>query len=164
MLKALFQFISVFGIPKIIQTDQGSNFRSKLFSQVLQQLQIKHNLASAYHLQSQGALEHFHQTVKSMLHAFCTELGHDWEEGLPWMLLSEREVVQLCTGFSPNELTFGRSVHRPLAVIRNGCQQCEPPHVLIDYMNGFRRRLFMAAKMARLRLRESQKKRKSVFD
>lgn len=41
--KAVFQFISVFGIPKIIQTGQGSNFRSKLFSQVLQQLQIKHN-------------------------------------------------------------------------------------------------------------------------
>ncbi len=59
VVMALFQFISVFGIPKVIQTDQVSNFRSKLFSQVLQQLLIKYNQASAYHPQSQGAFRVF---------------------------------------------------------------------------------------------------------
>ncbi len=34
------QFISVFGIPRIIQSDQGSNFPSNLFGQVLKQLHI----------------------------------------------------------------------------------------------------------------------------
>ncbi len=43
------QFISVFGIPKIIQSDQGSNFTSNLFNQVLKPLHIQHNLSSAYH-------------------------------------------------------------------------------------------------------------------
>lgn len=89
VLKALSQFISVFDISKVIQTDQGSK---KLVSQVLQQLQVKHNQASAYHPQSQGALERFHQTLKSMLRAYCTELGRDWEEGLPWLLLAAREL------------------------------------------------------------------------
>ncbi len=32
MVKALTQFISVFGIPKIVQSDQGSNFSSHLIS------------------------------------------------------------------------------------------------------------------------------------
>lgn len=164
VLKALSQFISVFGIPRVIQTDQGSNFRSKLFSQVLQQLQVKHNQASAYHPQSQGALERFHQTLKSMLRAYCTELGRDWEEGLPWLLLAAREVVQVSTGFSPNELVFGHSVRGPLAVLHNGYQPSEPPHNLVDYVNGFKQRLFMAGKMAKLKLKESQKKMKSVFD
>uniref|UniRef100_A0A4W5JE97 Gypsy retrotransposon integrase-like protein 1 n=1 Tax=Hucho hucho TaxID=62062 RepID=A0A4W5JE97_9TELE len=67
VLKALTQFFSLFGIPKVIQSDQGSNFTSNLFGQVLQQLHIKHNLSSAYHAQSQGALERFHQTLKSLL-------------------------------------------------------------------------------------------------
>lgn len=57
VVRALSQFISIFGIPKIIQTDQGSNFSSHLFAQVLKQLRIKHNQSSAYHAQSQGALE-----------------------------------------------------------------------------------------------------------
>lgn len=143
VLKALSQFISVFGTTTVIHTDKGSNFRSKLLSQVLQQLQVKHNQASAFHSQSQGALERFNQTLKTMLHAYCTELGHDWEEGLPWMLLAAREVVQVSTSFSPNSLVLVFLVRGPLAVLRNGCQQSEPPQNLVDYINEFRQRLFI---------------------
>lgn len=74
MVKALSQFISTFGIPKVAQTDQGSNFSSHMFGQVLKLLHIKQNQSSVYHAQSQGALERFHQTLKSLLHAYCTEL------------------------------------------------------------------------------------------
>ncbi|XP_067248764.1 uncharacterized protein [Chanodichthys erythropterus] len=38
ILKALTNFMSIFGIPKIIQSDQGSNFMSKQFSKALCQL------------------------------------------------------------------------------------------------------------------------------
>lgn len=40
--KALTTFFSVFGLPKVMQTDQGSNFQSKLFKQVASTLGIKH--------------------------------------------------------------------------------------------------------------------------
>ena len=43
VVRALSQFISIFGIPKTIQSDQGSNFSSLLFAQILEQLQVKHN-------------------------------------------------------------------------------------------------------------------------
>lgn len=88
VVKALSQFISVFGIPRVVQTDQGSNFTSKLLAQVLKLLKINRNLSSAYHAQSQGTLEHFHQILKSLLRAYCIELGRDWEEGLPCLLSS----------------------------------------------------------------------------
>ncbi|KAI3364938.1 hypothetical protein L3Q82_000937 [Scortum barcoo] len=58
---------------------------------VLKQLRVQHNRSSAYHAQSQGALERFHQTLKSLLRAYCTELDKDWEEGLPWLMLAARE-------------------------------------------------------------------------
>lgn len=64
--KALTQFISTFGIPKIIQSDQGSIFTSHLFAQVLKQFKVKHNKSTAYHAQSQGALERFHQTLNNV--------------------------------------------------------------------------------------------------
>lgn len=41
--RALSQFMSIFGVPRVIQSDQGSNFSSQLFSQILKQLWIKHN-------------------------------------------------------------------------------------------------------------------------
>lgn len=164
IVRALTQFFSVFGIPKVVQTDQGSNFMSLVFAQVLRQLHIKHNKASAYHPQSQGVLERFHQTLKSLLRAYCMELGRDWEEGLPWLLLASREVVQESTGFSPNELVFGHSVRGPLAVLKDGLDLKEPPKALCDYVNGFRRRLYEAGRLAREKLTNTQSKMKEQYD
>ncbi len=49
VVKALSQFISVFGIPKIIQNDRGTNFTSHMFAWVLQQLGVNHHKSCAYH-------------------------------------------------------------------------------------------------------------------
>ena len=52
IVKALVKFFTVFGLPKEVQSDQGSNFMSKIFQQVKDQLGIKQCVASAYHPQS----------------------------------------------------------------------------------------------------------------
>lgn len=83
VVRALTEFFSLFGLPKLVQTDQGTNFTSRLFSQVLKQLRIKRSCSSAYHPESQGALERFHQTLKSMLRAYCLEFQRDLEDGVP---------------------------------------------------------------------------------
>lgn len=62
-----------------------TNCTSRLFSQVLKQHLIKHNLFSAYHPESQGALERYHQTYPS---SYCLELGQKWDEGIPWLIAS----------------------------------------------------------------------------
>ncbi len=41
VVKVLLQFVSVFGIPRIIQSDQGSNFSSHLMAKVLKLPEIK---------------------------------------------------------------------------------------------------------------------------
>ncbi len=164
VVKALSQFISIFGIPKVIQSDQGTNFTSNMFQEVLKQLCIRHNRSTAYHPESQGALERFHQTLKSLLRAYCTELKGDWEEGLPWLLLAAREVVQESLGFSPNQLVFGHCVRGPLGVLCDGALQEEPPQSLIQYIYGFRRRLILAGELARGKLGKTQEKMKCWFD
>lgn len=164
VIKALSQFMSVFGIPKIIQSDQGTNFTSGVFEEVLRQLNIKHNISTSYHPQSQGALEHFHQSLKSLLRAYCTELDRDWEEGLPWLMLAAREVTQESTGFSPNELVLGHTIRGPLAVLRDGWVPTEPPKKLTEYVDGFKRRLFEAVKVAKVNLEQAQSKMKRLYD
>ncbi len=148
----------------MIQSDQGSNFSSKLFAQVLKQLKVQHNQSSAYHAQSQGVLERFHQTLKSLLRGYCVELNQDWEEGLPWLLLAAREVVQESTGFSPNELVFGHTVRGPLTLLHDAVAPEEPPSNLVEYVNGFRHRLYSAGEMAKEKLSSAQKKMKRLYD
>ncbi len=164
VLKALTNFMSTFGIPKVIQSDQGSNFMSKQFSKALRQLRVDHNISSAYHPQSQGVLERFHQTLKSLLRSYCVELDADWEEGLPWMLLAIREVIQESLGFSPNELVFGHVVRGPTAVLAEGWRMSKPSENIADYVNGFRRRLYEARALAKKKLSKSQIKMQQHFD
>ncbi|KAK0143078.1 Retrovirus-related Pol polyprotein from transposon 412 [Merluccius polli] len=131
---------------------------------VLKQLRVQHNQASAYHAQSQGALERFHQTLKSLLRAYCTELNKDWEEGLPWLMLAAREVTQESTGFSPNELVFAHTVRGPLAALCGNWKESNPPKNLIDYINGFRHRLYTAGELAKEKLVLAQNKMKNLYD
>ena len=53
-------------MPKAIQSDQGSNFMSGLFQQVMHELGVRQYKSTAYHPESQGALERFHQTLKAI--------------------------------------------------------------------------------------------------
>ena len=59
IVKALINFFIFVGLPKSVQTDQGSNFMSGIFQQVMHELGIKQYRSSAYHPESQGALERF---------------------------------------------------------------------------------------------------------
>lgn len=78
-------------------------------------------------------LEHFHQTMKSLLHVFCIEMGKDWEESLPWLMLAAREVTQKSTGFTPNDLVFAHSVWGPLAMLRDNFKSSEPLKNLVNF-------------------------------
>ena len=91
----------------MVQSDQGSNFMSSLFQEVMFQPGIKQVKSTAYHPQSQGAVERFHQTLKSMLRVYCLQENKEWDEGLPLLLFAVRESVQSSLGFSPFELAFG---------------------------------------------------------
>lgn len=118
VVKALVTFFSTFGFPKVIQTDQGTNFMSRLFKQVLSQLKITHVTSSPYRPETQGALKRFHQTLKSMLSKYCVESGKDWDEGLPLLMFAVCETVQESLGFSPAELVFGHTVRGPLKMLK----------------------------------------------
>ena len=94
IVKALIKFFTFVGLPKSVQSDQGSNFMSGIFQQVMHELGIKQYRSSAYHPESQGALERFHQTLKNMIRSYCFDTENDWDEGIHLLLFAVRESVQ----------------------------------------------------------------------
>lgn len=111
-IKALIKFFTTFGLPKTVRTDQGSNSLSRVFRSALRALGVSHVVSSAYP-ESQGALERWHQTLKSALRKYCMETGNEWDEGVPLVLFALREARQESLGFSPSELVFGHNVRGP---------------------------------------------------
>nr|XP_027218239.1 uncharacterized protein LOC113810791 [Penaeus vannamei] len=73
--------------------------------------------ATAYRPQTQGALERYHQTLKSMLTKYCHETGSEWDLGVPLMLYAIRCTKQESLGFSPYELLFGRDIRGPMKLL-----------------------------------------------
>ena len=122
------QLIGVFsriGIPREILTDQGSNFTSQLLAELYRLLNIHPIVTSPYHPQTDGLVERFNQTLKSMLRRFSDEEGKEWDKMIPYILFAYREVPQATTGFSPFELLFGRDVRGPLDVLRELWESAE---------------------------------------
>ncbi len=161
IVKSLIKFFSLFGLPRTIQSDQGTNFMSRVFKHALDQLHIQHCTSSCYHPESQGALERFHQTLKSMLRAFCREFQKDWDEGVPMVMFAVREVVQESLGFSPAELVFGHTVHGPLKLIKDHWSNDPSSNNVLDYVLEFRLKLHRACELAKKNLEMSQQRMKN---
>jgi transposase InsO family protein len=71
----------------------------------------RHLRISPYHPQTNGAVEHFHGTLKQMLRKTSTDL-------LSFVLFALREVPCASTGFSPFDLMFGRHVQGALDILK----------------------------------------------
>ena len=108
IIKALINFFTMVGLPEEIQSDQGSNFMSVIFQQVVYQLGATQVKSSAYHPESQGALERFHSTLKNMLRTYCVENWKDWDEGVNVIhyLRKLRDTALSRCKLLPNILTF----------------------------------------------------------
>ena len=61
----------------------------------MHELGIKQYKSSAYHPESQGALERFHQTLKNMIRSYCFDTEKDWDEGIHLLLFAVREYKSL---------------------------------------------------------------------
>ncbi len=117
--EALFRIISRVGIPKEILTDQGTVFMSRTLSELYELLGIKSIRTSVYHPQTDGLVERFNRTLKSMVPKFVKEDAKNWDKWLEPLLFAVREVPQASTGFSPFELLYGRQPRGCLTSLRS---------------------------------------------
>jgi hypothetical protein len=73
-----------FGIPQLVLTDQGSYFMSEIFANVCDFLMIKKIKCTAYHPQSNGALEMGHRVLVEYLRCFILEDQNSWNKWFPY--------------------------------------------------------------------------------
>ena len=102
-----------YGIPSSIVTDQGTQFMGDVFKRLCKLLRIHKLNTSAYHLESNGALERAHKTMMEYLHCFCYPKGTDWRKWLPFACFVYNTTPHTLTKFTPHKILFGRKANVP---------------------------------------------------
>ena len=105
------KFLSVFGLPDTVITDQGTEFTSSVFRSFCNNLGITHQTTNPYHPQANGHVERIHRTLKTCIRS----LDHpaNWDKSLPYitMALNNRVVDQ--NSFTPFQFVFGKPGRSP---------------------------------------------------
>ncbi|XP_068243247.1 uncharacterized protein [Palaemon carinicauda] len=114
--------------------------------------------------ESQGQLERFHQTLKSMLSKYVQQEPKNWDQVIPYLLFAFRSIPSDVMGFSPFELTFGHKVRGPLEVVKDHWEGVKPRVNLLDFLRDSREKLINSWDFALKTLEVSQRKMKERYD
>lgn len=153
------QYIAYYGCPKVILSDKGTSFLSKLFAQLGKILRFYHVTTSGYRPQSNGALERSHHVLVEYLKAYTNEFC-DWDDLLPFAMFSYNTTVHSATKFIPFELTFGKTARIP-SNISDHEMEIEN---YIDYMVEFVTKLEKINEIAFSHLQEAKLNSKRIYD
>ncbi len=108
-------WVSRFGVPDSIHSDQGSNFENRLVYEVCERLGAHKTWTTAYHPQGNGQTERTNRSLVSLLKAFVHTARYDiWDELISYCLFSYSNTVHQATGVAPALMTLGHELQLPL--------------------------------------------------
>lgn len=97
-----------FGIPKILQSDNGTEFVNKVISELVQLYGINQRLITPYHPRANGLVERKNKEVSRLLKKEMVSSTDRWQQLIPFVQLSLNHKELQRTGSKPFELFFGR--------------------------------------------------------
>ena len=107
-------WITRFGCPASLHSDQGRNFEAKLFRSPTTLLQLNKTRTTAFHPQSNAVIERRNRTVLNMLSKTTDKNRRNSSELLPYVMLAYRTSVHESTGYTPYFLLFGHETTLPI--------------------------------------------------
>ena len=101
-------------MPAKLLSDQGMNFTSALVEEFCSAFGIQKCRTTAYHVQCNGQVERFLQTLFRMIGKLAANKKAQWEQHLPELLQAYNSTQSAVTGYLPHYLMFGRQLCFPV--------------------------------------------------
>ena len=122
-LKFVMDIVVRFGLPHSIITDNGSNLSQGELEEYCLEQEIRLDLASVAHPQSNGQVEQTNglilQGIKPRLEAPLQRAAGAWADELPSVLWSLRTTPNRSTGFTPFFLVYGAEAILPSDILHD---------------------------------------------
>nr|AAM01108.1 Putative Sorghum bicolor 22 kDa kafirin cluster [Oryza sativa Japonica Group] len=152
----LARIMCLHGVPKKIVSDRGSQFTSKFWQKLQEELGTRLNFSTAYHPQTDGQTERVNQILEDMLRACAFDFGGAWDKSLSYAEFSYNNSYQASLQMAPFEALYGRRCRTPLFWDQTGERQLFGTEVLNEAEEKVR--------AVRERLRIAQSRQKSYAD
>ena len=110
-------YFSVFGFPKRLMSDQGTEFCGKVIAAMCSLLGIEKVRTTPYHPQTNGLAERVHQMLQCMIGKLDPEKRKKWPTHIGSIIIAYNSTRSLVTGYSPYYLMFGRRPGLPIDLV-----------------------------------------------
>lgn len=104
------RWIAIFGMPKIIHSDNGSQFRNNFMEDFCKVLKINQTFASPYYHQGNGLVERIFRTAKDRIYATSMKFVTSWVDAIPFVEMGMRMTKSEATNYPPFEVVFGKQI------------------------------------------------------
>ncbi|XP_037799853.1 uncharacterized protein LOC119594838 [Penaeus monodon] len=101
------QFVTVFGPPRLLQTNNGREFKNNLFKRVCELASVQTIFTTAFHPQANGMIERTNRVVKNALATLLEASPLEWDKLLPYVPLAMNSAVHRSVGDQPLYLLTG---------------------------------------------------------
>ena len=102
------EIIARHGAPRVLLSDRGTNFLSKLVAEVCKIFQIQKVNTCSYHRQTDGLVETFNTTLCKSLFMYVAKNQKDWDDFIPLILFAHRTSISEAIDDSPFYCLYGR--------------------------------------------------------
>ena len=100
--------------PRVIVSDNGTEFCNAVIDQINAFFNIKHITTSIYHPQANGKVERFNRVMSDALAKLVDRSQRDWDSKIPAILSAYRTAKNESTKFSPFYVIYGRDPVLPV--------------------------------------------------
>ncbi|XP_063947569.1 uncharacterized protein LOC108203383 [Daucus carota subsp. sativus] len=128
MLKHAQEYVKRYGIPRIMVTDNGTQFNNAEFKSYSEDYSIELRFTSIAHPQANGQAEVANRIILDGLKKRVEKAHGSWAEELLPILWAYRTTCKVSTGTTPFQLAYGAEAVVPLEITHTSLrvQQYEP--------------------------------------
>ena len=165
IIKAYERWISLFGPPTTLLSDNGSQFISKIFRSYTKAQKTKQRFSTPYYPECNGQIERLHRWIKERLTLISIDLGinfvdgdDDWSNYLYLIQHAYNSTPNTMTKYSPNKIILGRDCKIILDEINNDEITASTPSEYIRMMNNNRKIILNDANAKQLKYDASRQR------
>ena len=164
--RILNEYVSRWGCPLSIHSDQGRTYESKIFKEMCRMLETRKSRTSTRNPKGNGQSERFNRTLIRMIKAYLCGEQRNWDLHLGCLAGAYRATPNESTKMTPNLLTIGREVRLPAELIFGsvGAYQGQEVTSYGEYVDTLRSRMQDAHEIARRHLDSAAKRSKEIYD